>query len=228
MNEGMLPRRSIWVCIFTAALVVRKCAHGNAQRKIDGRRVERIDRVGEINPEILISVKLAGRCNQRICKIMIDAPIALFVGIRQRAARHIAADAKVIELAGMSAKTDFDIAQAVAKGQLRKGHAQELIEMGECLGGIVRWISLDTPPKRVQRKKVHHLGECQLAGEHGANPGLKTPFSQIQVQVGDTPTNPVPSSLSVPYARRPSKLPDGSGCRARKACGSSGAGRWAG
>ena len=67
-----------------------------------------------------------------------------------------------------------------------------------CLGGIVRWISLDTPPKRVQRKKVHHLGECQLAGEHGANPGLKTPFSQIQVQVGDTPTNPVPSSLSVP------------------------------
>ena len=49
---------------------------------------------------------------------MIDAPIALFVGIRQRAARHMAADAKVIELAGMSAKTDFDIAQAVAKGQL--------------------------------------------------------------------------------------------------------------
>ena len=93
----------------------------------------------------------------------------------------------------MSAKTDFDIAQAVAKGQLRKGHAQELIQMGECLGGIVRWISLDTPPKRVQRKKVHHLGECQLAGEHGADPGLKTPFSQIQVQVGDTPTNPVPS-----------------------------------
>ena len=43
----------------------------DAQRKIDGRRVERIDRVGEINPEILISVKLAGRCNQRICKIMI-------------------------------------------------------------------------------------------------------------------------------------------------------------
>ena len=35
----------------------------DAQRKIDGRRVERIDRVGEINPEILISVKLAGRCN---------------------------------------------------------------------------------------------------------------------------------------------------------------------
>jgi hypothetical protein len=33
----------------------------DAQRKIDGRRVERIDRVGEINPEILISVKLAGR-----------------------------------------------------------------------------------------------------------------------------------------------------------------------
>src|SRR5450756_2483149 len=29
MNEGILPRKSIWVCIFTAAFVLRKCAHGN-------------------------------------------------------------------------------------------------------------------------------------------------------------------------------------------------------
>ena len=35
----------------------------------------------------------------------------------------------------MSAKTDFDIAQAVAKRQLRKGHAQELIEMENVLVG---------------------------------------------------------------------------------------------
>ena len=29
---GMLPRRSSSVCIFTAALVVRKCAHGKTDR----------------------------------------------------------------------------------------------------------------------------------------------------------------------------------------------------
>ena len=33
MDElGMLPRRSSRVCIFTAALVERKCAHGNSDR----------------------------------------------------------------------------------------------------------------------------------------------------------------------------------------------------
>jgi hypothetical protein len=32
MKLGMLPFRSSSVCIFTAALVVRKCAHGNTDR----------------------------------------------------------------------------------------------------------------------------------------------------------------------------------------------------
>ena len=32
MKLGMLPRRSSSVCIFTAALVERKCAHGNSDR----------------------------------------------------------------------------------------------------------------------------------------------------------------------------------------------------
>ena len=32
MKLGMLPRRSSSVCIFTAALVVRKCAHGKTDR----------------------------------------------------------------------------------------------------------------------------------------------------------------------------------------------------
>jgi len=32
MKLGMLPRRSSNVCIFTAALFERKCAHGNIDR----------------------------------------------------------------------------------------------------------------------------------------------------------------------------------------------------
>ena len=32
MKLGMLPRRSRSVCIFTTALVDRKCAHGNTDR----------------------------------------------------------------------------------------------------------------------------------------------------------------------------------------------------
>jgi hypothetical protein len=41
-EPGMLPRRSSSVCTFTgAALVERKCAHGNTGRsEIDGHRVD--------------------------------------------------------------------------------------------------------------------------------------------------------------------------------------------
>ena len=43
------------------------------------------------------------------------------------------ANPKVIELGVLRAQTGFDVAQALAIGQLREGHAQELIQAGERL-----------------------------------------------------------------------------------------------
>ncbi len=48
-------------------------------------------------------------------------------------ARFLAPDAHVVELRGLGAQAHFDIAQAFATGQLRKGHAQELVQAGEGL-----------------------------------------------------------------------------------------------
>src|SRR5438477_626390 len=70
---------------------------------------------------------------------------------------------------------------------VRKRHAQILIEMGECLGRIARWIACDTSPKSVQWKEVHELCENKFAVEHCETPRLNAPVSQIKVQVGDTP-----------------------------------------
>ncbi len=53
--------------------------------------------------------------------------------------------------ARMGAQTNLDIAQALTKGQLGKRHAQKLIQMRKCLGGIARRVAADTTTKRMQR-----------------------------------------------------------------------------
>ena len=52
----------------------------------------------------------------------VDAPIPALIGVGQGVARHSATDAHVIELVLMSSQKRFDIAQALAEGELRKCH----------------------------------------------------------------------------------------------------------
>src|SRR6202040_2170913 len=93
MKLGMLPRKSSSVCILTAALVVRKCAHGkDGQTKIDGRRVERIDCIGEIETQILVGVQPSRLDDQSLSQFRVDAPVACLIGIGQGRASHRVAE----------------------------------------------------------------------------------------------------------------------------------------
>jgi hypothetical protein len=58
------------------------------QTKVDRRRVERIDRVGEIETQILIDVQSSRLDDQPLGQFRVYAPIARFVGIGQRRAPH--------------------------------------------------------------------------------------------------------------------------------------------
>ena len=58
------------------------------QTKVDRRRVERIDRVGEIKTQILIDVQLSRLDDQPLRQLRINAPIARLVGIGQGRAPH--------------------------------------------------------------------------------------------------------------------------------------------
>ena len=61
--------------------------------------------------------------NEQLGEIGVDAPISIFVGIGQRAARGVAAKPSVVKLLFESPKAALDIPQAFAESQLRKGHA---------------------------------------------------------------------------------------------------------
>ena len=68
-----------------------------------------------------------------------DTPVSRLIGIGQRRTLDPLPQAHVVELGHLRRKTDFDVAQALVVGQLRKGHHAELIDAGH---GIYLTIAL--------------------------------------------------------------------------------------
>jgi len=127
------------------------------QAKVYGGGIQRVDGIGHDN--------------EGLGEFVVDTPVARLVGIGQGAAADVATDAEVVELGGLRSQTSFDVAQALAIRQLRKGHAQELIQAAEAADVEVATVLLDQSPESVPRRELHHLGKDQLASVHRRPPG---------------------------------------------------------
>jgi hypothetical protein len=80
------------------------------QTKIDGRRVERIDRIGEVETQSLVDVQSPRLADQSLGQLRVNAPVARLVGIGQRRAPHRIAQAHGIEFRGLHRQAGFDVA----------------------------------------------------------------------------------------------------------------------
>jgi hypothetical protein len=66
-----------------------------------------------------------------------------------------------------------DVAQPLAVGQLRAGHAAELIRATEIAHATIAAVALDDASKRLPRQMLHQLREHQLACIHERHSGCK-------------------------------------------------------
>lgn len=144
----------------------KRCPRKHRHAQIDGAGIERVDRLLLIDAKGFRSIKGAGYSNERLCKLGIDVPVAHFVGISQRAARYPGLDPHVVQLARLGSQTRFDVAQALAIGQLGKGHAKILIEAGKALDLVLAAIARHATAKRRQRQMLRDLREHQFAQVH--------------------------------------------------------------
>ncbi len=101
----------------------------DAQAEVDGCSVECIDRLFEFDSKTVLRVELARHLDLTQREILIDMPVARFVGVGERAPGGVATNAQMIESGLVSAQTGFDVAKALAVRQLREGQAEKLIEM---------------------------------------------------------------------------------------------------
>src|SRR5215471_7198520 len=73
----------------------------------------------------------------------------------------------MVELRGLHTKAGFNIAQALAPGQLRECEAQILIEARKPLDPALAVVSRHATTKRCQRQVLHKLGKDIVALMHG-------------------------------------------------------------
>jgi hypothetical protein len=99
-------------------------------------------------------------------QLSIDAPIAALVGLGQCRTTPRRAESHGIKLGRLSAQAGFDVTQALAIGQLGKGHGTELLGATEVAHPAVAAITSHNAGKRSPRKEVHQLREQQLASVH--------------------------------------------------------------
>src|SRR5256886_16103630 len=119
------------------------------QAQIDGRGVQGIHRLGQLHAERFVAVEVASGGNQDLCKIGVDPPVAMLVGVCHGVARNLAPEAPMIVLGLLGTKTSFDIAETFAIGELSKSQTEELIPAGEIFDVAIALVSIDANSKLV-------------------------------------------------------------------------------
>jgi hypothetical protein len=83
----------------------------------------------------------------------------------------------------MGTQARFDIAQALAIGELSKGHDHVLIETTEPFGVALALVARDASAKGMQRQVIHQLRENEFARIHDPSP--RKPGDEHQVRRRD-------------------------------------------
>ena len=129
------------------------------QTEVNGGGVQRIGGGLEFKTERFIGVKRGRLLDEDVGEVGKDAPVALFIGHRQRVAGGGLADARVIEFRAESGEPGFDVPQTFAPGQLGKRQHKELFVSGQFADAEVAVVTGDTLVELVFGKEVQELGE---------------------------------------------------------------------
>src|SRR5215813_1878133 len=140
------------------------------QTQIDRRSIQRVSDCVEVQAKIGVGVERSSSVDQRPGEIGVDSPIPTFVRIGKRRSSHWSAESAMIKFAALRSQTNFDVAKALAIGQLSKSHRKELIPTREPFRISIPIVTLNTSTKLVVRKKLHDLSENGLSLVHSIPP----------------------------------------------------------
>ena len=140
------------------------------QAEADRGGVEGVYGVRQIYPKAVRTVQLPSLANQRLREVPPDAPVAMLVGMRQRAAGNHCAHSHMIELGLMGTKTALDVPQPFPIGELRESHAQVLVHARERLDVSLAVVSFHAADEFPVRDELHHLSEDRTSSVHRPPP----------------------------------------------------------
>ena len=127
------------------------------QAQIDGRGIERVQALRQIDTDRIADVKRSCDPDQNLSEVGVDAPVMRFVGIAQSRPRHLAAQAHVVQLASQATEAGFDIAQTFTIRQLRERHRRQLVPTGKPSEATVAAIPRHALLKFFARQVINQL-----------------------------------------------------------------------
>ena len=137
------------------------------QGQVDGRRVQRVDRLVQLQSEILAGIKSSRPFDQSRGQILPQSPVALFVGFGQGHPRHRFAQTEMVKRGrSFGVQAFLDVAQTLAPGQLGKAHADQLLPATEVSRANV--VACGQATERLPMDDVEDLCKNVAAGIHGS------------------------------------------------------------
>lgn len=178
----------------------RKKAHA----QVDGARVQGIDRVLQIQPQVFFDIDPASTANQHSSQIGPDSPIPSLVGIGQGAFLDQGAKPHAIEFARVCSQARLDVSQRLVPRQLRKSHDSKVLGCRQRPHTRISLVTLHDSGKTRPGDELHDLCKQRLADVHGQPPeSLSIPGSYPFLAVCSSnrhqtklPLNPHPVSFS--------------------------------
>lgn len=147
--------------------LAKRCPLLHREAKIDGGRIECVDRRIQIDAQRLIEIKRPGNCNQMLSVVRINLPRSCRIGIGQGVARQgRATKSHVIKPLGLCAQVDLNTSKRFPVCQLRKRHRKELIQAREVFDLVVAPVGGKAALKSSQWQMHHDMRKKEFALVH--------------------------------------------------------------
>ena len=137
------------------------------QREIDRGGIQSVNRVFQFQSEILSGVEDTRLAHESFGEIFPESVVPLLVGIGQGGLGNSFSKTKMVEGFASGVETGGDIAQSFPSGQLRKGHADQLLSATEMSNLALRIVALNQSGESLPVDQIEDLGKDLAAGVQG-------------------------------------------------------------
>jgi hypothetical protein len=137
-----------------------------AQTQIDGRGIQCVDGVVDVQAQFDVAIELSGLFDQHCSHIGPNAPVSRFVRVGQCRTLHRMPETQAVTLARMSCQRGDQVAQTLPGCQLSKGHGAKLLRTAQSSDASVAAVAIDDSSHTGPRHKLHELGKDRLANVH--------------------------------------------------------------
>ena len=141
-----------------------------AKAQIDGSGVLGVNRILEIESQVLVQIELESALKQNCSQVGPNSPVARLVGKGQGEKVNAVAKSHGVQLARVGSKSHFDVSQTRSPSQLGKSHGSKLLRVSQTAHTLIATLARHDSVKACLCNELHDLSTQGLAVIHRKPP----------------------------------------------------------